>query len=230
MNQKKEQELLDLVKKNYSDIAGDFDRTRKKYLWPELSKLASEIKNGSKVLDAGCGNGRLLEALQGKNISYFGFDGSKELISLAKQNYPGEKFLVADILDNLFLQNNFYDKIFCIAVIPHIPGRNKRVEVLQSLHKKLAPGGEMIMSFWDLRSQAKYRKQLFWATLRKFFSLNNLDYGDLLFDWQGSEKSKRYYHAFSKKELEIEVKAAGLKIHKLYRADNNFWLIIKANS
>ncbi len=227
MKKDKEKELLGLVKKNYSEIAADFDRTRKKRLWPELLKLSSNIKDGAKILDAGCGNGRLIEAFLQKHVSYFGFDNSAELISLAKKNYPAYEFVVDDILEQKTVKENFFDIIFCIAVIPHLPGKENRVKALRLLSSKLNSGGKLIISFWDLRSNAKYRRQIFSASLKKFFGFNKLDYGDLLFDWQGKEKSRRYYHAFTEPEIISLIKESNLLVEKLYRADNNFWLIAK---
>ena len=227
MEKEKEWELLALVKKNYAEIASDFDRTRKKKLWPELSKLAADVKKGSKVLDAGCGNGRLIEALKEKDIFYSGFDNSEELIALAKKNYPSHEFFIFDILDVSAIADKSYDVIFCVAVIPHIPGHENRVKVLKDLSDKLVTGGKMIISFWDLRSQSRYRKHLIVSAVKKIFGISKLDHGDVLFDWKGPEKSKRYYHAFSEKELKDLTHDAGLKLEKLYRADNNFWLILK---
>jgi len=227
MEKKEERELLKIVKENYTQIAADFDETRKKKLWPELFHLASLAKDNDKILDAGCGNGRLIQAFKEKSVFYSGFDNSEELIALAKKNYPGYNFSVLDILNTSSITNKFYNLIFCVAVIPHVPGKNNRIKVLQDLYDKLVLGGEMIISFWDLKSQPKYQKQLIISGIKKFFGLNKYDYGDLIFTWEGKEKSKRYYHAFSEKEIRSLVEEAGLKLKELYKADNNFWLIIK---
>ncbi|PIX02803.1 SAM-dependent methyltransferase, partial [bacterium (Candidatus Gribaldobacteria) CG_4_8_14_3_um_filter_42_11] len=41
------------------------------------------VKDGDKVLDVGCGNGRLVKAFENKKISYLGVDNSEKLIKLA---------------------------------------------------------------------------------------------------------------------------------------------------
>ena len=86
MDRQTQKNLLTLVKSSYEEIADQFNQTRKKYLWPELIKLTKEIKTGDKILDVGCGNGRLLEAFGDKKISYLGVDNSEKLINLAEKN------------------------------------------------------------------------------------------------------------------------------------------------
>ena len=56
MDKQTQKNLLELVKRNYGEIAADFDLTRKKDLWPELIKLSEMVKNGDRVLDVGCSN------------------------------------------------------------------------------------------------------------------------------------------------------------------------------
>ncbi|MBI2459383.1 MAG: class I SAM-dependent methyltransferase [Parcubacteria group bacterium] len=87
MDKQTEKYLLNLVKRNYEEIAADFDLTRKKQLWPELLRLTEPVKNGDRVLDVGCGNGRLLEAFGEKKISYLGVDNSEKLIETARKNF-----------------------------------------------------------------------------------------------------------------------------------------------
>src|SRR6056297_538689 len=146
MKNKKIKQLRKIVKDNYQEIANDFNQTRKKYLWPELLKQCKNVFPKAKVLDAGCGNGRLIEGLKNKQIEYLGFDNSYELIKLAKKNYPNYTFKEIDIFNIEEIENNYYDYIFLIAVILHVPGKENRIRIIKDLSSKLKEGGKLIIS------------------------------------------------------------------------------------
>ena len=65
------QHLRQLVKDNYEAIAADFDVTRRKKIWPKLAELSELVEGKSRVLDLGCGNGRLFEELKNKGRVLF---------------------------------------------------------------------------------------------------------------------------------------------------------------
>jgi len=222
------QELLALVKRGYNDIAADFDMTRKKAIWPEIKKLAAEVQDGEAVLDAGCGNGRLLEVLPAR-VEYLGVDNSEELIKLARRNYPNHKFVVADILNLDSVPKQSFDQVFCLAVLQHIPSRELRVAALQQLADKLKPSGRLVISVWNLWQSPKHRLLLLKNYWSKILGQGKLDYGDLLFPWKnsgGQEVGERYYHAFTKQELRQITRLAGLKIENFNRDKYNYWLIL----
>jgi len=73
----------------YDLIADKFSETRKNF-WSELEFIQDYAKNEDKVLDFGCGNGRLLEIFSNKTIKYFGVDISGKLIEIAKGKYLGK--------------------------------------------------------------------------------------------------------------------------------------------
>jgi len=225
------EKLLALVKRNYSAIATEFDATRRKELWPEIIRLAGAVPEGAEILDAGCGNGRLLEAFQDKAIKYFGFDNCPELVELAKQHYPNQTFGLGDLLDiRQVVGGRKYDYIFCLAVLPHIPGKELRRRVLQDLAAGLKPGGHLVMSVWNLRSNPKYRGLIFKSYWSKILGREKSDFNDLIFPWKdsaGAEGSLRYYHAFSLSELKREVAAAGLIIEEIKKDKYNYWLVAK---
>lgn len=229
MNKKKEQELLALVKRNYQEIAADFDITRKKEIWPEIRDFAIQVEVGSRVLDLGCGNGRLIEALKDKNVEYLGLDNSSELIELARTNYPGKGFLVGDILDLSSINNNYYDYIFCLATLQHIPSRNLRLKALSEMESKLKIGGKLILSNWNLWSQKKYCSRLLKNYWLKIIGLYQLGYNDLIFPWKnasGKVISERYYHAFTKKEFKKLIRLTNFKTQEFKRDKYNFWLLL----
>ena len=228
------QKLSALSKQSYNQIAADFDATRKKYLWPEMLAFAAKIKNGTKVLDAGCGNGRLLEALADKQIEYLGIDNSAALLNLARINYPTRNFQeldlsAADFAGINFLAGQKFDFIFCIAVLQHLPSSPLRVQALKNFKKILAPGGQMLISNWNLWASTK-RNLIFKQAFKKIIGLNKLDFGDLIFPWKnsaGEDVSQRYYHAFSGQELKSLAAQAGFKISLFKKDKHNFWLILE---
>lgn len=69
------------------------------------------------LCDMGCGLGTELEGYRREKIDvdYLGVDGSKLLLTKAKERFPGDKFMKADLADT-FLN----DKQFDVALVRHI--------------------------------------------------------------------------------------------------------------
>jgi SAM-dependent methyltransferase len=253
MNKQTQNELLNIVKKNYQEIVKHFSETREKYLWPELLKLTKSVPDKSKVLDAGCGNGRLVKAFLEKEIHYLGVDNSRDLIEQAKLKYVSEKifldnkvklkikssdidFKVADILDLGSIGDVDFDYVFSIAVLQHIPGRNLQIQVLRQLRNKIKKDGKIILSVWNMWSSEwetrgkSFRKQIFKFFLLRLIGKNKMDFGDIVFDWKnpkGEKVSRRYYHAFWKRELKKIIKKAGLRIEKIYKDKYNYYAVLR---
>ncbi|MFA7087947.1 MAG: methyltransferase domain-containing protein [Patescibacteria group bacterium] len=227
---KTEEQLLNIVQCGYQEIADDFDITRKKKIWPEVYQLAEDVKEGDKILDVGCGNGRLLDVLQKKNIRYLGVDNSENLLEIARRNYPGQEFVIADILDLDVVDNDFYDHVFCLAVVHHIPTKERQIEALRQLSVKLSPNGRIILSVWNLWSKAKYRRLLFNNFCLKIIGKYRMSWKDLVFPWKnsrGEDRGLRYYHAFLDGELRKVVKAAGLRVAWASKNNYNYWYILE---
>lgn len=176
--------------------------------WPEIAFLFDNLVPGEKLLDLGCGNGRFFEFFKSKKVNYIGLDYSKDLIELARQKFPETKFLVADAM-NLPFENNFFDKVYTIAVLHHIPSKGLRLKFLREARRVLKPGGLLVLTVWKFQEK-KERSLLFKFTILKLFGLSKLDFRDVLEPW--GKKLNRYYHCFSRKELIDLIKEAGLDI------------------
>jgi 2-polyprenyl-3-methyl-5-hydroxy-6-metoxy-1,4-benzoquinol methylase len=245
MRRETTKQLLQLVRDNYQEIAGDFSQTRRKEIWPAIRILAAEITDGETVLDLGCGNGRLCEALADRPIDYLGLDGSAKLIDLARQLYPGKKFIVGDLLNlandlkqlagdkKVRSDDEKFNQIFCLAVLQHIPSSTLRVQILKAIKETLKPGGRVVISVWNLWSpvwRAKgYRWLIIKSWLGKISGRQDLDFGDVIFPWKnpnGQVTSQRYYHAFTGRELTGLAKQAGFMTIKIIKDDYNYWLIL----
>src|SRR3990167_8320366 len=97
MKQATAQKILLQTKETYDSIAGDFNATRG-YPWPGFEKFLKYVPLGAKVLDVGCGNGRLLKLFANHPVEYTGVDSSVQLVELAKKNQPAGRFMVGDTL------------------------------------------------------------------------------------------------------------------------------------
>jgi len=253
MDKQTQQNLLSLVKNSYDEIAEDFDTTRQKNLWPEILKLASEVKDGDSVLDVGCGNGRLVEAFKNKEINYLGIDNSQKLIEIAKSKFSiydfsakggpasgGQfsnnfqfsnfQFKIGDVLELDKINEKDFDYVFYIAVLHHLPGDDLKIKALEQIKNKLTDNGKIIVSVWNLWSQVKFRKLILKYALLKIVGKNRFDFGDIIFNWKnnrGEVISQRYYHAFTTTGLKKIIKKSGLKIRKLYKDKFNYYLILE---
>jgi 2-polyprenyl-3-methyl-5-hydroxy-6-metoxy-1,4-benzoquinol methylase len=235
MDKETQQKLLNIVKKNYEDIADDFNQTRQKQLWPELVKLAADVKDGDSVLDVGCGNGRLTAAFIKKNIKYVGVDQSQALINLAQENIKAAnfqfsifnfQFRTGDILELDKLTQEKFDWIFCIAVLHHLPGQDLRLQALEQLKNRLKPNGKIVITVWNLWGRWKYLKLILINALLRLIGKNKMDFGDIVFDWS-KNKSQRYYHAFTAKALSADFSRATLKIRTIYRDSYNYYSVVE---
>lgn len=182
----------------YDSIAEEFDQTRRAQ-WPECEEFLKYVKEGAKVLDLGCGNGRMYELLKLKTTDYLGIDNSLGLIKRACQNFPEARFEQGDMV-KLDLPDRSFDVIFSIASFHHIPSRKLRKRAIGEMHRTLKSNGILILTVWNL-FQWKYLVN-FVKSIISFAVHFGLKYAwnDLWVNW-GNTNVKRYYHAFLPSEL-----------------------------
>lgn len=203
-------QLLEKTKEDYNLISDDFSRTRKK-TWEELDFLAKNVAPNERVLDLGCGNGRLYELFKDKIVGYCGIDISEKLIDIAKSRYPGVRFRVGDAL-NLPFPDNLFDNVFGVAVFHHIPSKEFRLRFLSEAKRVLKPQGKLFLTVWHLPRQKK-NLLVFKNFLLKMLFLSKLDLNDKFVSW--GDKTQRYVHYFSCAELKKLVKESGLRMKEM---------------
>jgi ubiquinone/menaquinone biosynthesis C-methylase UbiE len=206
MNKEYAEYLLVKTREDYNLIADDFSRTRDE-VWDEMFFLFEKyLKTGDKVLDLGCGNGRWFKLFETYNVDYMGIDSSVKLINIAQKNNLEGKFQIEEGL-NLSFPDNFFDKIYSIAVFHHIPSKEFRLKFLEEAKRVLKPGGILVLTVWRLKNQAYL---LIKYTILKLLGKSKLDFRDVFEPW--GKKAERYYHCFTETELIKLVKDSGLKI------------------
>jgi len=212
MKQEYAKYLLEKNQDDYNKIADTFNRTRD-WIPPDFTILEKYINKKEKILDLGCGNGRFSEIV-GNKADYYGVDVSEKLIKIAKEKYLDGKFTVSESLILPF-ENNFFDKVFCLAVLHHIPSKKFRKDFLREIKRVLKPGGKLILTVWDLNENSKAKRLLFKYTLLKLIGKSKFDRRDIFYPWKNSRGKtliQRYVHIFSEKELERLVRSIGFII------------------
>jgi len=207
--------LLKKTKNDYDLILDKFSDTRK-FVWEDLLPLFDYVNRGDKVLDLGCGNGRLSKIFKKKNANYIGVDNVRGLIEEAKKLFPENDFKVADVLDLPFSENSF-DKVYSIAVLHHIPSKKFRIKFFKEAKRVLKPGGILILTTWNLWNMKKKRNLIFKHALLKIAGKSKLDFKDVLLAWKNNEGKKvteRYIHFFTQRDLRKLAKKSGFKVKK----------------
>lgn len=181
-------------------------------MWQDLEFIKKYVSKGDKVLDLGCGNGRLTELLKDLDIKYIGIDSSEKLISLAKKKYPNYEFLKADAL-KLPFENNSFDKVISIAVLHHIPSRKLRLQFLKEIKRVLKPNGKLVLTIWNLW-QLMFFKYHWKYFVLKITGRSKLDFFDIFYPWKDQDRNviaQRYIHCCTSLGLRIYALAAGLR-------------------
>ena len=202
MNYKIAKKILKKVKEDYKIIAKDFSITRDKRIWDELNVLVEKyVKDNQKILDIGCGNGRLFSILKNKNIDYWGIDNCKELIKIAQEKYKdcnNARFEIKDMLEINFEKE--FDLVFVIAVLQHIPAEELRLKALKKIKKALRSGGCLIMLNWNLfqKDKIKYVNKYNKLRLEEKFELSE---NDTLIPWREFRSTYKSNDANNQKEI-----------------------------
>jgi SAM-dependent methyltransferase len=217
MLSKREQKIIEKLKVGYDSYALDFARSRQGLIWPELQKILLTVEAGSKVLDLGCGSGRIISLLP-SGIKYLGIDNGQKLLESAQTRFPNYSFQLGDLIYLPKLTKEKFNYIICAAVWHHLPSCRLRKKLLLDMKSRLELNGKIIISVWDLWHNPKLKS-------KAFLSLLSFHPGDVFF-LGFKNKDYRYYHAFTKYEIKRLAKKAGLKVEKFSVADGNYYLIL----
>ena len=215
MNVKEAQNILEQTRVGYDNITSHFKETRTKF-WADADMFAQYIPYKGRVLDLGCGSGRFAPYVLAKKADYIGIDQSETIIEAAKNQYAmdGAKFVAANLLE-IPCKDNYFDAVFSLATLHHIPSEKFQQQALDEIFRVLKPGGMAIITTWNL--YANYYKK------RLKLSHKDLQKSDMTIPWYASDGTllmNRYVHVFLKDELVELTKKAGFKIKKAHYIKN----------
>ena len=220
------EKLLALNHQFYATFAQPFAASRS-LSDPALTSILPHIPQRARILDLGCGNGRLALLLDQERpgATYLGVDAVPELIDIARAQ-AGQlatvpaRFHVADVArpgwsDNLGATP--FDRVVILAVLHHIPSFYLRAQILREAAHLLAPDGCLILSTWQFLDSARLRRKIVdWAEAS--IAETSLEPGDYLLDWKRAGRGLRYCHLVDETEVERLAAESGLRVRETFRA------------
>ena len=191
----------------YNIIAPHFDLTRG-YLWKGVKDYLGKIEKGSKILDAGCGNGKNM--LQ--DYDFTGLDSSIKLAEIAIKK-TGFNVDIGSVTEMPYRDETF-DHVICIAVIHHLNSEERRIKAISEIARVLKKNGTGLISAWELTVGDDIRGQK-----------------DGLIKWTSYSQTdvyQRYYHLFEKNELELLANSvSGITVLESFWERDNFYIKIQ---
>jgi SAM-dependent methyltransferase len=116
----------------------------------EARLIDAMVPRGSRILDAGCGPGRVGGHLAAAGHEVVGVDLDPVLIAAAEEDHPGPRWLVGDLatldLPALGITDGF-DAIVCAGNVMTFVAPSARGEVLRRLGGHLREGGRIVVGF-----------------------------------------------------------------------------------
>jgi SAM-dependent methyltransferase len=109
-----------------------------------LAAFAGLVPAG-RILDAGCGPGRVTARLHSLGLPAFGVDLSSGMIEIARRDHPDLEFVVGSMIE-LDLTDGELAGILSWWSIVHLP-REVLPLALAEFHRVLAPGGQLLVGF-----------------------------------------------------------------------------------
>jgi 2-polyprenyl-3-methyl-5-hydroxy-6-metoxy-1,4-benzoquinol methylase len=112
----------------------------------EARLVDAMVARGARILDAGCGPGRLAGALHRRGHDVVGVDIDPVLVAAAEIDHPGPAYHVMDLAD-LDLLGQPFDLVVSAGNVMVFLAPGSERTVLTRLRDHVRPGGRMVIGF-----------------------------------------------------------------------------------
>ncbi len=229
MNSETASLLRALNRSFYDELGPSFSVTRAQ-IQPGVKRLLPVMLAQPKILDLGCGNGTLAEALALSNYEgeYLGVDGSPSLLGFARERarrYPmlRAEFIQADLLEaeDPRINGQKWALITCFAALQHLPSQAAHLAFFKNTARIMEDGGKLMLSCWQIHNSPRLVAHIQdWSKVG--LKPEDLETGDILMDWRRQDSQisgLRYVHEFRDEELKALGEAAGLHLQESFFSD-----------
>lgn len=180
-----------------------------------------KILPNCKILDFGCGNGRLARNFLPEN--YLGVDINQKLLSEAKEKNPEHRFETIKFLSSD--QTLKFELIFALASLIHLERFSQLDKTLHLMGLLMTDHGTVLLSF-RTKPDAVRGRNLCWFTLFDTYYVSIVRRKFLIYPFLGKFDSF-FGICVSPKKLSKFAKKNGMKISKNYYLGKYVWFILK---
>jgi SAM-dependent methyltransferase len=116
----------------------------------EARLVDAMVPRAARILDAGCGPGRVGAALAALGHDVVGVDVDPVLIAAAEEDHPGPRWLVGDLAELDLASHGIesdFDAIVCAGNVMTFLAPSTRVEVLTRFRRHLGDEGRAVVGF-----------------------------------------------------------------------------------
>jgi ubiquinone/menaquinone biosynthesis C-methylase UbiE len=197
----------------YESIAKSFDSTRFSR-WNCVRGFLDKLDSGSLVLDCGTGNGKYLQYRN--DLTVIGTDMCENLLCIAQNKCPHNDLARMNAACGMPFRDGSFDACICVAMFHHLVHESDRVRCLNEFMRVVRKEGSILITVWALEQPIN----------KKWVHMGTASLGDYLVPWDcgNGQTLMRYYHLFSKQEIEHLLELCKVSNYKLeYEMDN--WII-----
>ena len=238
-------QALDEINRRFYDRFADSFHQSRVHGWAGWYEIVDQLPaHPLRILDLGCGNGRLSQFVEttlidthGHEIEHFyGLERCRDLLAFAAQRntpFPAtwSEWSWAPVLNDqspaLAVDHEGVDWVTLFGIMHHVYGYERRLKLLIWAAAHLRVGGVLTISLWDFGAHEKWdKKKLPWVDYAESHGLDltQLEPGDFLLGWSGMSDTPRYCHWVSREEeqrmLNDVVANAAVGLSAGFRAGN----------
>ncbi|WP_127531402.1 class I SAM-dependent methyltransferase [Paenibacillus kobensis] len=186
------------------------------------------LKAGDRILDLGCGQGRIAIPLAKMGFRVTGYDGAAALINRAKQRAVDEKvdieFIQAD-MRQLKMPDTFDAVINLGTAFGYVPKEEEDEQIIKSIYESLKPKGQFVQDVENREFKINNLTEKIWQNMGDTYVWTNRRFNDRtgrwteIVQWQDKGQLKETvldFRMYSVRELIRMQETAGFQTIEIY--------------
>ncbi|MEZ6068697.1 MAG: methyltransferase domain-containing protein [Pirellulales bacterium] len=209
-------------------IAADYDEYFAQNSLFEFDEavLRRHFTRPGRLIDLGCGTGRLLMGFAREGFATLAVDLSQRMLEIVGEKARREQLQIDRLKTNMValdcLRDASADYCMCMfSTLGMIRGRDNRRRVLSHVRRILKPGGLFALHVHNRWYNLFEPQARVWLVGNLVLShiKRDVEPGDKFFDYRGIPNM--YLHVFTKHELLSDLRASGLRVRELVSLDRH---------